>query len=70
MCVRGCFGFGEECLRTIRDDPTRTLASLHQRENGNSNNEHFLTRRYNFDIVNDKPLQGRYKWDRVKPLKE
>ncbi|XP_009135618.1 cyclin-dependent kinase inhibitor 6 [Brassica rapa] len=26
--------------------------------------------KYNFDIVNDKPLQGRYKWDRLKPLKE
>ncbi|KAG2315904.1 hypothetical protein Bca4012_066752 [Brassica carinata] len=23
--------------------------------------------KYNFDIVNDKPLQGRYKWDRLKP---
>ncbi|CAH8386698.1 unnamed protein product [Eruca vesicaria subsp. sativa] len=23
--------------------------------------------KYNFDIVNDKPLQGRYKWDRFMP---
>ncbi|ESQ47985.1 hypothetical protein EUTSA_v10021551mg [Eutrema salsugineum] len=23
--------------------------------------------KYNFDIVNDKPLEGRYKWDRLEP---
>ncbi|CAA7012813.1 unnamed protein product [Microthlaspi erraticum] len=26
-----------------------------------------FTEKYNFDIVNDKPLEGRYKWDRVEP---
>ncbi|KAF8081768.1 hypothetical protein N665_0868s0022 [Sinapis alba] len=32
----------------------------------NKDQKRFIEK-YNFDIVNDKPLQGRYKWDRFKP---
>ncbi|CAN7011400.1 hypothetical protein IGI04_012068 [Brassica rapa subsp. trilocularis] len=35
----------------------------------NKDQKRFMDK-YNFDVVNDKPLQGRYKWDRVKPVKE
>ncbi|KAL0707256.1 hypothetical protein Bca4012_073682 [Brassica carinata] len=41
-------------------------AFLSELEGGEDKQKRFIEK-YNFDIVNDKPLQGRYMWDRLKP---
>ncbi|CAH8372834.1 unnamed protein product [Eruca vesicaria subsp. sativa] len=39
---------------------------LSELEGGDDKQKRFIEK-YNFDILNDKPLQGRYMWDRLKP---
>ncbi|KAF3612028.1 hypothetical protein DY000_02049935 [Brassica cretica] len=41
-------------------------AFLSELEGGEDKQKRFIEK-YNFDIVNDKPLQGRYMWDRLNP---
>ncbi|KAL0743232.1 hypothetical protein Bca4012_084745 [Brassica carinata] len=41
-------------------------AFLSELEGGDDKQKRFVEK-YNFDIVNDKPLQGRYMWDRLNP---
>ncbi|CAN7000482.1 unnamed protein product [Brassica rapa subsp. trilocularis] len=41
-------------------------AFLSELEGGDDKRKRFIEK-YNFDIVNDKPLRGRYMWDRLKP---
>ncbi|KAG2271454.1 hypothetical protein Bca52824_066009 [Brassica carinata] len=41
-------------------------AFLSELEGGDDKQKRFIEK-YNFDIVNDKPLQGRYMWDRLNP---
>ncbi|KAL1202835.1 Cyclin-dependent kinase inhibitor 6 [Cardamine amara subsp. amara] len=40
---------------------------LSELEEKNDEKQKKFIEKYNFDIVNDKPLEGRYKWDRFKP---
>ncbi|CAN6811379.1 unnamed protein product [Brassica oleracea] len=53
----------------VSKNPTPAEIEEFLSELENKDQKRFMDK-YNFDIVNDKPLQGRYKWDRVKPLKE
>ncbi|CAH8261024.1 unnamed protein product [Arabidopsis lyrata] len=48
----------------VSKTPTPTEIEDFLSELENDNKKRFIEK-YNFDIVNDEPLEGRYKWDRL-----
>uniref|UniRef100_A0A1J3ITX1 Cyclin-dependent kinase inhibitor n=1 Tax=Noccaea caerulescens TaxID=107243 RepID=A0A1J3ITX1_NOCCA len=56
--------------REVSKKPTPEEIDDFFSELGDDDKQKRFIEKYNFDIVNDKPLEGRYKWDRVEPEKE
>ncbi|CAH2053332.1 unnamed protein product [Thlaspi arvense] len=51
--------------REVDTSPTPAEVEKFLSELENDDEKKRFIEKYNFDIVNDKPLEGRYKWDRL-----